>query len=333
MKRLMAIAVMMTGLTAGAQLFPNLGGQRVGVSTLTFLKNDMNPISLGLGGATVAMKNNPYGMNMNPASIVDNHNWEISLSDLHYGMNINQAFLSVKFPISAGQIMAVSVNNLSTGPMDVRTEFQPQGTGEKYYVQSTSIGAAYSRFLSSKFSFGLTLKYYYERLAQYTNHTAGFDLGFLYRTEWNDLNFAVSVRNFGASSSLTGDFMAETFNRDTALTDKYTLPTTFSMGVSMMPINTPEHKLYTAIQLDHPNDNAENLRFGVQYQFKERFSARMGYMLNVDDHSWPTFGLGYDLYLGVHDLRINYAVDITNFMGTRHLFGLSLSLNKWEKRE
>lgn len=333
MKRLLFISLVLFPLSGVGQLFPNLGGQRVGVSTMTFLKNDMNPSSLGMGGASIAMKDNPFGMNANPASITDVNNLEIALSDMVYGMNINQGFLSVKFPLARWQTMGVSINNLSSGPMDVRTEFQPEGTGQKYFVQNTAIGLTYSRFLSTKFSFGATLKYYYERLAQYTNHTAGFDLGFLYRTEFKDLSFAVAVSNFGGGSQLMGDHLEVSYNRDSVQTDNFTLPTTFSMGLSMIPYQEGDHEIYTAIQLDHPNDNAESLRLGVRYRFKQRVSVRLGYMLNIDDHSWPTFGAGYEFLVGAHRFRADYAVDITNFMGVRHVFGVSMLFRKREARD
>ncbi len=131
-----ALGIMLISLFAKAQLIPNFGSQRAGLSTLSFLKNDINPRSSALSGASVALSGDGFSIHTNPAAITDVESFNISLSNLSLGAGVQQSFVSMIAPrknkLSA---FGLSLNILNSGPMKVRTEFQPNGTGEKFYVQ------------------------------------------------------------------------------------------------------------------------------------------------------------------------------------------------------
>ena len=44
----------------------------------------------------------------------------------------------------------------------------------------------------------------------------------------------------------------------------------------MEPVLTDDQRLTTSIQLNHPNDNAENVRLGVEYAWQNTFFLRGG---------------------------------------------------------
>ena len=48
-----------------------------------------------------------------------------------------------------------------------------------------------------------------------------------------------------------------------------------------------------AIQLEHPNDNSENIRIGVEYAYLNLIFLRTGYKINVLGQKAPTFGAGF----------------------------------------
>ena len=50
-----------------------------------------------------------------------------------------------------------------------------------------------------------------------------------------------------------------------------------------------------AIQLEHPNDNSENIRIGVEYAYLNLIFLRTGYKINVLGQKAPTFGAGFNL--------------------------------------
>ena len=332
MRRLLIIILIFVSANVFGQLLPNYGGQRSGLSTLSFLKNDVNPRSLSLGGASVAINYDGYSLFNNPALITSTNAFSAAASNLVVGAGVQQSFLSGVLPVKNSHF-GLSINSLNSGAMEVRTEFQPNGTGELFYVSNNAIGLTYAKSLSDMFSMGLTIKYIYEQIAQYTNHTAAADLGFSYKTDFKDLRFAVMVQNFGGNSTLNGDFLAVGFNRDSASIDlnPYTVPTVFKMGLSMVPYKSEFHSVLVIAELNHPNDNAENFRIGAEYNYRDLLFARAGIKLSVEGQRLPSFGIGLRSRIGAHPLRIDYGVNPTNFFGMQHNFGLFFQFNKMER--
>ncbi|MEM9025102.1 MAG: hypothetical protein AAGB22_15250, partial [Bacteroidota bacterium] len=164
------IASLLLASTSYAQIFPNLGGQRAGLSALSFLKNEVSPRSLALSGSSVAMPGDGYALFVNPAAAIDQTGLNITTANMMVGAGIHQTFLSGILPHESSAF-GLSVNALNSGSMEVRTEFQPEGTGQQFYATNIATGLTYSRTLSDMFSIGITLKYVYEKLAEYTNHT------------------------------------------------------------------------------------------------------------------------------------------------------------------
>jgi len=324
----------MASIDASAQLFPNLGGQRAGISALSFLKSDISPRSIALSGSNISLNADGFSIYHNPAALADISEVTINASDYIFGQGIHQTFIAASLPRKNSSAFGLSVNALNSGVMEVRTEFQPDGTGELFYVSNIASGLTYSKQLSEMFSLGLSLKYVYEQIAEYKNHTACVDVGFLYKTDFKDLKFAVLVQNFGGNSDLKGSFLPVTFNRDSSISlDKFTVPTIFKMGASIIPYKTENQHLLLSFQLDHPNDNAENIRFGAEYDFKHFLFLRAGYKINVTGQKRPSFGVGYRTRIGYHPLYINYGVNPTNYLGMQHVVGLSFHINKNRQQE
>ncbi|NVK27651.1 MAG: PorV/PorQ family protein [Flavobacteriia bacterium] len=323
------LLMVLSGALAQAQLLPTYGGERAGLSALSFLKNDMSPRSQALGGASTALSGDAYAIYHNPAGMTNLDATAISLSHYFIGGGINQSWLSGIFPIDDASSIGASFNMLNSGALEERTEFQPNGTGRVFYANNASFGVSYARQLSSQFEIGVTLKYIFEQLADYYNHTAAVDVGFLYQTDWKELQFSVLVRNFGGNSSLSGTYIASGFNRlQSGNLEDNTLPNVFSLGVSMVPYEEDRHRILTAIQLNHPNDNAENYRLGIEYEYMRILAVRAGYKINVTGQSWPTFGMGIRYPMGGHPVYFDYSVNPTNHLGFQQNIGIRIELNK-----
>tara|TARA_B110000046_G_scaffold48975_1_gene54460 strand:- start:18822 stop:19877 length:1056 start_codon:yes stop_codon:yes gene_type:complete len=319
--------------SASAQLIPNFGAQRAGLSTLSFLKNDLNPRSTALSGASVSLDADAFSSFTNPAATADLKSFHGALSNVTIGAGIQQSFLSVSIPRKKNfSTFGFSLNMLNSGAMEKRTEFQPEGNGEKFYVTNMALGGTYAQQLSDMFSAGITMKFIYEQIDTYTNATVAADVSFLYKTDFKDLNFAVMIQNFGGSSSIDGEDLPEDFNRNLNPTaDDYSVPTVFSLGASIVPWKKEKQSLLIAVQLNHPSDNAENYRVGLEYEYMKLLYVRAGYMLNVASQSLPTFGFGLRHRIGAHPLHINYAANPTDFLGVQHTVGLAIGINKMDR--
>jgi hypothetical protein len=330
-KFIVHIALIIISAQAFGQILPNFGGQRAGLSTLSFLKNDMNPRSVAMGGASVALPGDIMSVYTNPASVAEVKDLSFGVSNYFVGAGANQGLVTAIIPTKSASSFGITVNTLNSGAMEVRTEFQPMGTGQKTYANNLAAGLTYSKILSDQFSFGVTMKYIYEQLAEYYNHTAAVDVGFKYNTDFKDLSFAVMMQNFSGSSSLSGDEREVDFNRSGMSLDNYTVPNVFKLGVSMKPVEVGNHALLTTFELNHPNDNAENYRIGAEYQYLDLLQVRAGYKFNVLGQRFPTFGIGIHHSIGAHPMQINYAVNPTNYLGVQHAVSFGLSINKMER--
>ncbi len=334
MKKLVTISIVLFfAISANAQLIPNLGGQRTGISSLTFLKNDMSPRVMAMGGFHVGIDGDAYAMFTNPAAMVDLEGLTFATSNYFLIPGLNQSYASAILPTKSQSAWGMQVTALNSEKLERRTEFQPGGTGEYFYASSISAGLGYAKTLSDKFSFGLQIKYVQERLAEYIDHTAAVDLGFLYRTDFKALQFAILLQNFGTNSSLSGDFLELNFNRNEYDLSDNSPATVFKIGMSLKPIETEEHVLTTGIQLNHPNDNAENIRIGAEYGYRDLLFLRGGFKLNVLGQNLPTMGAGVKTRIGRHPLRVDYAINPTNFLGIQHSAGISFTLNKVSRDE
>jgi hypothetical protein len=328
LKKGLLLFLSLTSLLSQAQLLPNFGGQRAGLSALSFLKNDLNPISYSMGGASVANPGSLYSSENNPAALAQLNNSGIALSNLAIGAGINQSFIGVSYILDDGSVFGANLNSLNTGAMEIRTEFEPNGTGQLFYANNTALGVNYAKYLSENFSIGLGLKYIYEGISSYSNHTVTADIGFLYTTDFKHLSFAVVIKNFGGNSQMLGSDLETTFNRTDVVLNKYTTPSIFKMGFSLVPYESKTKKLLATVELNHPSDNAENIRLGGEMSFRNILFTRIGYKINVLGQNYPTAGLGIKTRLGVHPLFIDYAVNPTNRLGIQHLIGMSIPFNK-----
>ncbi len=312
---------------AQAQLFPNLGGQRVGIAGMPFLKNDLSPRSVGMGGANVSLSGDIYAASNNIALAAEVPTGTVGISNLGFG-GLNHNYAAIILPYRNTGSWVVSVNNLSAGQMDVRTEFRPDGTGAKFSTTNMSAGVGYAKHLSDMFSFGVFAKYMYESVAEYSASAVAADIGFLYKTDWRNLRFAATLQHFGTNATYSGSAAREPFNRNSQEAETFPTPITFKMGASVDAIDFEKHKLVAAVQLYHPSDNTENVRIGLEYSYDDQFLARAGYRINVPNETLPSFGLGLRQQVVQLPLVIDAAVQPSNMLGMIWSLGFSLGLNK-----
>ena len=324
-------AVLALTLGMNAQLLPSYGGERAGQSAFPFLKNDLNVRSAGLAGASVALAGDAYSMGTNPAGMASLKSSSLALSQLSLAGGSQNMGLMVTLPRKGRDAAwGIAINHLQTPGFTERTEFQPGGTGYQLYSSQSAIGLSYAQRLSEQFQLGVTLKGIGEvyttgsQTGAYSAYTAAADVGFLYTTDVKDLRFAVVLRNFGGSSALSGQFLPVSYNRTPVEgLESNTLPTEFAMGLSLVPWASGERQLLLAAQLVHPNDNAENYRLGLEYQFNRKLKARLGSRLNQRGQAWPMGGMSYEGgKVGPFALRIDVAAQRSDAMGWRNTIGL-----------
>jgi hypothetical protein len=229
-------------------------------------------------------------------------------------------------PVKAGTFYT-NVHMLNMDAEKVRTEFAPQGTGEYFSAYSMAAEVGYARNLSRQFSIGVGLKYIREQLAQYAANGVAADIGFLYQTDWRNLRFGAALQNFGTNSTMTGNYSPDLLqNGTTTKTEGYPAPTLFKMGASFDALRREEHLITVHAQLNHPNDNSENIRLGAEYVWADILSLRAGFKIGVKTEPYPAFGMGYKFGFGGHVLKLDYGVNPTQYLGFMHSVGLTFAM-------
>jgi hypothetical protein len=196
------------------------------------------------------------------------------------------------------------------------------------------IGFSYARKMTDQFSFGATVRYVEETLDKVKMRSTMVDLGTYYWTGLGTARFAVVITNFGADVTPMGTATPADGGAITSF-QSFSLPTLFKLGFAFEPVLTDEHRVTTSVQLNHPNDNAENVRIGVEYAWHDTFFLRGGVkrtigqkLLGADETSEESFmlGAGFRVATGFNTVSADYAYAHFNLLGAIHRFSLTFSL-------
>lgn len=304
-----------------AQLIPILGNQRAGTAMAQFLKIGVGGRAVGMGEAFVAVSDDASALYWNPAGIVQFDQDEVIFSHVNWPVDVRHEFLGYVHHFGYANAVGLSVTALHTDDFEETTEFQPLGTGNFVSFGDIAIGLTFARKMTDRFSVGGTIKYVDENLAELHARNVFIDFGTYYRTGFGSSRFAVSVSNFGTNMQPSGKRQlpdgTEVDYQD------FAPPTIFRIGFATEVINNENHKVTTTLQLNHPNDNAENVNLGMEYWWRNVLALRGGYRANVDEESF-TFGGGVSLPLQVVHLYLD--VSYTDFGRLGNASRLSASM-------
>ncbi|MBN1302361.1 MAG: PorV/PorQ family protein [Melioribacteraceae bacterium] len=324
MKKLIAIILLLPLIKIEAQLFPTLGGQRAGISTAQFLKIGVGGRAAAMGDAFISIADDASSLYWNPAGMAYMNRNEIMFSHNEWVADIKHEFLGAAYRLSANDVVGVSFISLHMDDMPVTTEVMPFGTGEYFSVGDIAISVSYSRKMTEQFSFGGTIRYIEETLDKLKMRGIMIDLGTLYWTGLGSSRFAVAITNFGNELAPDGDVILFG-GRKKSDWQSFSPPTMFRIGFAFEPIQNNNHRLTASAQLNHPNDNSENVSFGFEYSWNSLAFLRGGYKLNVDEQDF-TFGAGFRVPLSIADVTVDYAYSGFERLGSAHRFSILLGL-------
>ena len=307
---------------AFAQLFPTLGGQRAGISTAQFLKIGVGGRAAALGEAFVAIADDASALYWNPAGLVLSNQNQVMFSHNEWVVDIKHEFLGAVYHFGTNDAIGISFISLHMEDMPVTTEFQPFGTGQYFSYGDIAIALSYSKKMTEQFSFGGTIRYIEETLDKLKMRGVMIDLGTFYWTGLGSTRFAVTISNFGNELSPDGEVVLWG-KRTKSEWQSFSPPTIFRIGFALEPYEDEIHKLTTSIQLNHPNDNSENVAIGAEYSWRRLLYLRGGYKINVDEQNY-SFGAGITVPVTMADVSFDYAFANFERLGSAHRFSILL---------
>jgi len=301
-----------------------LGGQRAGISTAQFLKIGVGGRAAALGESFVAISDDASALYWNPAGLAQFKENQIIFSHNIWLVDINHDFFGAVYHLDLDNTFGISLTSLSMDKMPVTTEFAPFGNGEYFGFSDIALSVSYARRMTEQFSFGGTVKYIEETLDKLKMRGVMIDIGTYYKTGLGSTRFAVTVSNFGAELAPDGEVIL-IGNRKKSEWQSFAPPTIFRIGFAFEPYQSEEHILTTSIQLNHPNDNSENVSIGAEYSWRKILFLRGGYKINVDEQNY-SFGAGVNVPISIAIFTFDYAFANFERLGSAHRFSIILGL-------
>jgi len=330
--------VSLVSASINASIFGGL--TKTGTTAAQFLKIQVGARAIGMGGAYVALCNDASSIFWNPGGL-SRISGNGSINFVHTKWLADTQFNFAAVVVRAGEIgtFGLSFTSLSMGDMPVRTEFEPEGTGEFFTAMDMAMGISYARNLTERFSFGMTVKYVHQQIWHMIASTVAFDLGILFQTDFDWLVLGMSISNFGSKLQFTGkdtfinyDFAPNQWGDSENIfanlqTDEWDLPLLFRFGLAMQILNQDLNQLVTTVEARHPNDNSESVSLGIEYGFMRRFFLHTGYQafFEQDSEEGLTAGAGFVYYLSQSvPLKLDYAFADWNRLTNVHRFSIEI---------
>ncbi len=299
---------------------------KAGTAAAQFLKIGVGARAQALGGAFVAMTNDVTNLYWNPAGIseVDQISW--IGTHTRWFADITHQFTGLVIPVGGSSALGFSATLVTMDEEEITTIDQPKGTGLFWDARDVAVGISYARKITDRFSIGFTGKYIHQKIYNETASAVALDVGSNLDTGFKGIHIGMSFTNFGGDLKLSGRDLIRAYDPNPANsrnddvdvrlhTEPWPLPVNFRVGIAIEVMGTNEdyffqlsnHQLMLAIDANHPNDAAENMRIGMEYQLYGMFSARGGYIVN-EDLAQLTFGLGMNFELRNTAFSFDYAM-------------------------
>src|SRR5262245_36413698 len=267
------LGVLAPGIAGAADVF-----EKVGTFDGQFLKIQVGARPAGMGGAFVAVADDPTAVFWNAAGLarIDPEKSELQFN--HASWPADLRFEQIAYIFHVKRIpgaFGVSVRSLSMDPMVETTAYQPdpnQGTGNTFDAGMMTAGVTYARSFTDKFSAGVTGNFVHEGLADLSQQTFTFDVGTLYDVGVVGMKIGMGISNIGSQITF--------IERDARI------PAIFRVGTSATLLQSADQKLIGSFEFSHPPDNSERLNVGAEYAFHKYLFVRGGYNINYDSEKF-----------------------------------------------
>ncbi|MFI5264637.1 MAG: PorV/PorQ family protein [Candidatus Kapaibacterium sp.] len=324
---------------ASAQTFRAYAGE--------FLQLGTGARSLAMGGAAIAVTNDPTSGYWNPAGLSELLYPGITgMHEARFDNTVQHDFAALAFPLGKDGGASISVLRIGISDIkDTRSAFVDRNgdgifNGDDYldYSKVSSFGNydwgllfSYGKKKDSLFSYGATIKVIFRKLDA-DNHATGFGV------------------DVGARYHITPQLTLAAVGQDITTTllsyssgTKELVSPTLKLGAAYLwdIFSDSNHVILPAIDADirfenlgsisevHIGPMSSDFHFGLEYQFKQLIAIRAGY----NDVKMFTIGAGVRL----PRLSIDYAFQSFNGqdqLGNTHRisFTLSLEQEKWKRK-
>jgi len=254
-----------------------------GTRAFEFLKINDNARTMAMGGAAVAMPNDAYGVESNPAACGYITQTQAVAGYLKYNADAWGGPVAYVMPYKNYGVIGGSISYLSHGSLSESEALDENGDllGSTWHVFSLVGGLSWAKQFIPNFSTGVTIKgihHAIEGSAGYTTSSETYsatgiamDIGAQYRfSTKTQVIIGGTVRNLG--------FLVSNYSDEQ---DNLSLPLSITAGVSVVPAEIPALRI--AVDLEKANDDYLNYKGGAEYELVKGFFVRAGYSFSEND--------------------------------------------------
>ena len=293
-----------------------------------FLEVNLNVKNMGMGNATTSLVDGASSVIVNPAGLADYSKigqLDTYLSYVNWPAEISFGFLGVSKNMNRFGVVSASVLYVNYGDEIRTTQEMPFGDGN-FSMGGMSVGLSFSKFVTDKFSFGITMKNVSEKYDDAGYSQLAWDIGTLYRTGYKNIKIGMSILNFSKEIQFDGKYLDFSDKVKYALGDSssysnWPLPMTFRTGISMDAWQSDVLKATCSFDVIHSNNNDEQYGIGAECAYLEKYFLRTGYQIGTDIQGL-TFGGGLVL---MDNIQFDYALSTMRYFGPRHRISLRLN--------
>ena len=301
----------------------------IGSATAQFLEVNLNTKNMSMGNALTSLASGASASLINPSGIVDFNGNDMARFDTYFSYlkwpaDINFGSLNMAYKPSFIGTFCINATFVNYGDEKRTTPDNPMGDGT-FSMSSSSIGLTYGRYLTDKFSIGVTAKLISEDFDGTSYSQLAYDIGTMYRTGFRNMKIGMSILHFSKEAKFSGNFK-DYSNKIKLAEDKkskyenWPFPMTFRTGLSMDAYTTYNYKILVAFDMIHTNNSSEKFGFGTEFQYLNRYFIRGGYQLGTDIEGLAT-GFG----MKISSLVFDYALNSMEYFGIRHRFAIGYS--------
>ena len=325
-----------TGLSFGQS-------DRIGTAGATELLIPVGARGVAMGNSSLTNATGADAIFWNPANIVrSNNSADIMVSHMNYIADIGVEYGAIGFNLGDFGSMAFSIKSLGFGDIMKTTTINPDGTGQTFSPQYTTIGLSYSRMLSDRVSVGFNANWVSENIDLVNASGLSFDFGVTYSglAGINGFTMAVVLKNIGPdlkfdgsglwlpATNTTQDRGQQYYKIDAA---EFSLPTTLDIGLGYTLSIDSENSLDLAGTFVNHNFYTDQYKVGAEYNYDNLLFFRGGYNYTNGFESAEllyefSLGFGLNYNLGGVGVMVDYAYLPTQYFDDTHVISLSLGI-------
>jgi hypothetical protein len=292
---------------------------------MQFLKVMPGARATAVGEAYTVWASGADAVFWNPAGLANVENMELSTTYIDWLFDAQQGAVSFAFEIADFGAVGIQLQYVDFGTFEETTNERPYIkdvenpglTGRTFNPFSYLIGLSYARYLTDKFSLGLSVKFAHESLFNGQSVTAQVRQGVYEKVNtWaNGLLFDFGIRYYTGYKSVYLGSAVQNFGGDVKYAKESSpVPLLFRVGIGADIVGTrglwisgsDENRLSMATDIFHPNDYAQQVHVGFEYEYASMFALRGGYKFNYD-FDGLTLGAGFKHTTEDFNLTVDYS--------------------------